>query len=363
MKKICWLTFLLLCASAAEARLPELIPFRKGNLWGYSDSTKEIIIEPQYEHAEFFEFGRAVVKKNGKFGVIDTHGKTIVSCFYRELKSAPISGYWKAIMFGSKCGIVDSNNKFCVPAIYDRIDWCGGAFICTCGEGERKIMNLHHEVIATYSAIASDAGAEYLPSAKCFLVQISGKYGIIDRNGKVRLPAVYDRIAITSCGYFIAEKNGNSSYYSSTLKRKKKLPKHCAKLNSNTGRFLIPASIRIYEHSHDFLSSVSVVVDSSKFSLSWGWQNEDGLSWAMMPKYESAGFFAFGLATFGHDGKLGVVDSSFNEVIEPKYELVFPVRPNFVMIMRKPRVDFAKHPDLRLFMGYVDIHGTEYWED
>lgn len=58
-------------------------------------------------------------------------------------------------MLGNKCGIVDSNGKFCVPAIYDRIEWCGGNFICTGSEGERMIMNLHHQVIARYSASSS----------------------------------------------------------------------------------------------------------------------------------------------------------------------------------------------------------------
>ena len=158
MNKATVLLIATLTSLLLEARLPDLIPFRKGNLWGYSDSTKKIIIEPQYESVEFFEFGRAVVKKKGKFGVIDVSGRTVVSYFYKELEAGPISGYWKAMMLGNKCGIVDSNDKFCIPAIYDHIEWCGGLFVCSVSEGERKIMNLHHQEIARYSSSSTDQG-------------------------------------------------------------------------------------------------------------------------------------------------------------------------------------------------------------
>ena len=58
---------------------------REGLLYGFINSRNEYVIKAQYE--EVYEFGRgfAQVKKNGKWGLIDTTGKTIIPCSYDEL--------------------------------------------------------------------------------------------------------------------------------------------------------------------------------------------------------------------------------------------------------------------------------------
>ena len=48
-----------------------LIPFRKGDSWGYCDRQKRIRIAVQYEEARPFIDDRAVVKQQGKYGHID----------------------------------------------------------------------------------------------------------------------------------------------------------------------------------------------------------------------------------------------------------------------------------------------------
>lgn len=71
--------------------LPELIPFRDSDLWGYSNSSGEIIIQPKYKHVDFFygELAIAIVeatpqKTNSDFlhyrylcDVIDRKGNVI----------------------------------------------------------------------------------------------------------------------------------------------------------------------------------------------------------------------------------------------------------------------------------------------
>lgn len=65
----------LLCSQRLEFRL---IPFEKDGLWGYVNSKKEVIIEPQFEAAfpTYNSCGR--VKNKGKFGFIDNQGNWIV---------------------------------------------------------------------------------------------------------------------------------------------------------------------------------------------------------------------------------------------------------------------------------------------
>ena len=55
-----------------------LIPYRKGNLWGYAAPDKSIVITPEYEEANLFYEGFAVVKKGGKYGYINKDGKIVI---------------------------------------------------------------------------------------------------------------------------------------------------------------------------------------------------------------------------------------------------------------------------------------------
>ena len=67
-------------------KLPDLIPYRKGNKWGYCDSTKKIIIPCKYEEANFFEHGLGKIKLNGKYGMINGKGKIIIKPKYSSLE-------------------------------------------------------------------------------------------------------------------------------------------------------------------------------------------------------------------------------------------------------------------------------------
>ena len=63
-----------------------LIPYRKGDLWGYASPDKNIAIKPEYEEANLFYEGFAVVKKGGKYGYINKDGKVVI-----PIKFSPLS--------------------------------------------------------------------------------------------------------------------------------------------------------------------------------------------------------------------------------------------------------------------------------
>lgn len=63
-----------------------LIPYRKGDLWGYANPYKSIVIEPVYNEADLFYEGLAVVKKAGKYGYINKDGKVVIPIKYLVAK-------------------------------------------------------------------------------------------------------------------------------------------------------------------------------------------------------------------------------------------------------------------------------------
>lgn len=96
MRKLLVVIIIILSSTIIQAQ-PDLIPYRKGNIWGYCDKNKKIIIKPEYESVTFFVFitysaGKRVeiakIKKNGKWGVINNTGNTILYPKYDALSFA-----------------------------------------------------------------------------------------------------------------------------------------------------------------------------------------------------------------------------------------------------------------------------------
>src|SRR6185503_1407318 len=79
-------TILIICLTLPQfclaQKLPDLIPYHKGKLWGYCDSTKKMIIEPKYDNEDFFNKNGAVVQENGKYGIINKKGKYLAKPQY-----------------------------------------------------------------------------------------------------------------------------------------------------------------------------------------------------------------------------------------------------------------------------------------
>lgn len=89
------LTFFLLCTLPVFAQEPDmsLVPYRKGNLWGYADADKNIAIKPEYDEVNLFYEGYAVVKKGGKYGYINKDGKVVIPMKFFSAKPFRIGFY------------------------------------------------------------------------------------------------------------------------------------------------------------------------------------------------------------------------------------------------------------------------------
>ena len=74
------ISIFIFCSQLVIAqKLPGYIPYRKGNKWGYSDSTKRVLIQPIFEEACFFSEGLAAVRVGKKWGFIDTTGRIVIN--------------------------------------------------------------------------------------------------------------------------------------------------------------------------------------------------------------------------------------------------------------------------------------------
>ena len=105
-----------------KAELPNipvrLIPYRKGDQWGFCKKDKTLIIQPEYDNAWPFKNGLAKVEKDGKQGYINKRNKVVIPFKY---ESCSQKGDFIIVYKQSKFGVIDLQGKEVIQLIYDGI--------------------------------------------------------------------------------------------------------------------------------------------------------------------------------------------------------------------------------------------------
>lgn len=217
-----------------------LVPFRSGNKWGFSQSKnpKKIIIKPQYQSVSWFQYASNEIKlsrvnKNGKFGFINIKNEIIIPLIYEEVGS--FQDFRARISHNGKYGFINIENDTIIPCIYDKashfkhetakVELKGVKFHIN-NKGEKVIgrsvpcreiqcnkidfniiSEIYHKnkkvgLISGYRKYdgpildSLEAKFQYLnqSDSKTFIAKLDNKYGIIDLKYNVIQPFIYDAI-------------------------------------------------------------------------------------------------------------------------------------------------------------------------
>jgi WG containing repeat len=179
MKKLFLLLFLFY-VSISFAQTRYLIPYRNGDLWGYADTNRHIVISPKYDEATIYFHGYATIAKGKLYGVINSKGKEIIPPQYNGYIE-PWNDYL-AVSRGKNTGIIHLHTgKVILPLSYLNIS----AVI-----GNIFIINGHDQVKGLFDAA----------SRKWLL-------------GKEYEDISWENIS-SGFTYFIARKKGNAIHFS-----------------------------------------------------------------------------------------------------------------------------------------------------
>jgi hypothetical protein len=94
-----------------------LAPVRRNNKWGFVDTNGVEVIPVQYENAWMFTEGLATVTVNNKHGFIDKTGKMVIPPVYDDAE--PFSEGLGFVESNKKMGFVNHNGDTIVPLKYD----------------------------------------------------------------------------------------------------------------------------------------------------------------------------------------------------------------------------------------------------
>lgn len=96
-----------------------LISFTKGKAWGFMDLTGKVIIQPEFDYAESFKDGLAVVEKLTLQGVIDSKRKEIIPLNFTSIDRLTKDMF--LVSNGSKYGVYSTKGEQLVPLNYQQI--------------------------------------------------------------------------------------------------------------------------------------------------------------------------------------------------------------------------------------------------
>jgi len=135
----------------------------------------------------FFNNGRALVRQNGKWGVIDLSGKFIEQPRYDQIKKIHHSPNYKISQNG-KWGLLLEGGKLAIPPAWEDVgDMHHGMIpVCSAGkwgyaeEGGKLVIPCQWDSVWSFSSVGTA------------VVTLKGKRGFIDRRGKVIVKPEWD---------------------------------------------------------------------------------------------------------------------------------------------------------------------------
>lgn len=96
-----------------------LMAFSKGKGWGFMDMTGKVILSPEFDYAESFQDGLAIVEKLTLQGLIDPKGTAIIPITFTSIDR--IAKDIIVVSTGSKFGVYNNKGELLVPVEYQQI--------------------------------------------------------------------------------------------------------------------------------------------------------------------------------------------------------------------------------------------------
>lgn len=360
MKQILPILIAVFFLSNLDARLPDLIPYHKGNYWGYCDSTKKIILQCVLDEAQPFsgDSARATFKgqtgyvmKNGDFHA-DPPPVVTPGQYYSWITWTPSLTAMYFITtpyFSSRVMKHKDSLEYLTPASDPN-------------SGRVGYVNLFGDTLIPTKFTTATSFSEGLAG-----VSTDSICGYIDTKGKwvFILPRMYTELGTFTGSVAVI---GVDEYQHGLINKKGKfiLPPFYESIEVNSQDGLVKVSL---QNMVTFYTLDGKLINGLVFSFCempyknypalaqtadygyYGYLNEK-LEWIIKPVYEQAQAFSMNYAAVYNGEGWSYIDRKGKKVFANTYESANPFDYYGLAEVSRSSVNF-----------YIDIHGTEYWEE
>lgn len=320
-----------------------LIPYRKGDQWGFATPNKQIFIVPQHDEVYPFQGGYARVRNGTRYGVINKSGRIIVPIEYdavsdvSEGKFVVKQGNFPA----SRCGYYDTLGYLVIPLRFvDAYPFRNGKAMVKIGsypnfknifiDHEGKLISQLHKTIQ-YEAIGQE-------SEGMIAFRDHGKWGYLNTNSQIQIPAMYEDAGDFSEGLAYVKKNGKYGYI------------------NKENKVIIPFR---YDMAGNFYKEVAIVYvlqkTNDEFNSEaprYGLINKNGKEITPL-QYDFIGMFSaeYDVAVVKKNGK--------HTLINIKGQELFPFRYDFISDIYDGVAVVQQQSGDKILSGIIDITGRE----
>ena len=345
----------------------ELIPYRKGEKWGYCNADKEIVIECIYDDAYLFTDRLAAVSVNDKCAYIDKNGRTVVPFIYDQVHPEFFEGL-AAVSCNEKWSIIDIDGNEITGNIFDEVNSYSEGMVAVCINEKWGFVDQNGTIVVpcTYDSVESF-------SEGMAAVSMDNKWGFIDITGKEVVSPVYDRVESFSEGLAVIEISGKFGFINKI--GKVVIPCHYSGaysfseglaavttitksvLDRRTGyidkdeKVIIPFVYNCITDVSQFSEGLAFVNSGEK----WGYIDKSGniiIPFTLDPN-GGTNKFSEGLAWVSISKKKGfyAINKTGKIVIHDAYDYGLPFSGGLAMVK------------LNSEWGFINKLGEQYWED
>jgi hypothetical protein len=266
---------LAFCSCTTDTDSVKLFPIKSGDKWGYVDKTGKYIINSQFDDAFNFSEGLALVKSNdGKYGFIGEDGKYVINPIYKDATSFS-EGLACVVMENGKPQFINKENKILFTV--DKAEICFGF-----SEGMAR-------------------------------VKIKGKWGYIDKTGKLIINPIYD-----DANEF---KDGLAAVAKIDEKKNEKQWGFIDKSGAVKINFQFIEDKEKNRCKPDYFSEGLAFVSSD--GKQWGCIDKEG-KYQINPQFEGQNWgmshFKNGVAIVSQGNSFGYIDKNGRYIINPQYK-------------------------------------------
>lgn len=299
-----------------------LLQYQKDGKYGIINFEGKSIIKPIYEEIRNMPYreGELIVKKQGKYGVVSINGGKLLDCkydyitgdnYYSEEKKYELDGYIVGINNEDgkmQYGYINNKREQILDVEFDKIyrmnDVKDDENIYLLAEKDGKIQLYKNNKLLLDNNYQS---INYSEDSKLLILQKDGRYGVTDLSGKQILSVDYEQIRIPG-DYIIAIKDGKQVIFDLVGTQKENL-----------------AYTNILKTENE---NYNITVDKND---KYGVINKDG-NILIGNKYNYIqylydNYFIVG----GETGKSGIINDKGEEILPIKYEVIQKLDKNNIV--------------------------------
>lgn len=350
-----------------------LFPFKRGNLYGFMNHKGIEIYSPQYESLSLFSEGLSLAMKNGQYGYVDKLNNVVIP-FQFDFATDFVSG--RAIVeVGGKSGVINRSGKYILPLEFIDLGQFSEGLIYGSKDSLYAFYDIHGRKVISErftdvfpfakgrAKVVVNEKQAFIDTTGNFVIQPTHKevfyysdsllvfrdsilFGIKTLNNKMVVKPIYESISPLHNGRAIVIYNNKLGYLNEVGTKVIKpmfdaIPNYLqvcvfheqyAKVRIKGKYALIDKNGKyLLNPEYTGLGEVSKIIAFNK-GKQWGYLNIEDKSVTILPLFDFASSFHYGLAVVDVKGLQGVINEKAKWIIPTIFTSVKLIAENFYLV-------------------------------